>query len=100
VTHRLTDSPACLVVEEQDMAINLQKMLGAAGQHVPTNKPIFEVNPRHPLVVSLKDEKDDQRFGDLTSVLFDQAMLSEGGQLDDPANFVRKMNALLVGSRT
>lgn len=96
VTHRLTESPACLVVEEQDMAINLQKMLKAAGQAVPTSKPILEINPQHPLVLALKDEKEGARFDDWASLLFDQAMLSEGGQLDDPAAFVKRMNALLL----
>ena len=96
VTHRLTESPACLVVEEQDMAINLQKMLKAAGQAVPTSQPILEINPQHPLVLALKDEQDDAQFQDWASLLFDQAMLSEGGQLDDPAAFVKRMNILLL----
>lgn len=96
VTHRLTESPACLVVEEQDMAINLQKMLKAAGQAVPTSKPILEINPQHPLVQALKDEQDDVQFQDWASLLFDQAMLSEGGQLEDPAAFVKRMNTLLL----
>jgi len=96
VTHRLTESPACLVVEEQDMAINLQKMLKAAGQAVPASQPILEINPQHPLVLALKEEQDDVQFQDWASLLFDQAMLSEGGQLDDPAAFVKRMNSLLL----
>ena len=96
VTHRLTESPACLVVEEQDMAINLQKMLKAAGQAVPMSKPILEINPHHPLVESIKDEADEDQFKDWANVLFDQALLSEGGQLDDPAAFVKRMNSLFL----
>ncbi|HED39268.1 MAG TPA: molecular chaperone HtpG [Chromatiales bacterium] len=98
LTHRLTDSPSCLVVEEQEMAINMQKIMEAAGQKVPSSKPILEVNPQHPIVLRLKDEADKQRFGDITSVLFDQAMLSEGGQLDDPSAFVNRVNSLLVAA--
>jgi len=96
VTHRLTESPACLVVEENDMAINLQKMLKAAGQAVPMSKPILEINPHHPLVNTIRSENDDEQFSDWANVLFDQALLSEGGQLDDPAAFVKRMNTLLL----
>jgi len=96
VTHRLTESPACLVVEENDMAINLQKMLKAAGQSIPTSLPILEINPQHPLVTNIKAEENDEQFSDWANVLFDQAMLSEGGQLDDPATFVKRMNTLLL----
>ena len=71
-------------------------MLEAAGQHVPSTKPILEINPQHPLVKGLKEEKNDQRFGDWTHILYDQAMLSEGGQLDDPAMFVSRLNSLLL----
>ena len=98
LTHRLTDSPSCLVVEEQEMAINMQKIMEAAGQKIPSSKPVLEVNPQHPIVLRLKDEADKQRFGDITSVLFDQAMLSEGGQLDDPSAFVSRVNSLLVAA--
>ena len=96
VTHRLTDSPACLVVEEQDMALNLQQMLKAAGQAVPSSEPILEINPAHPLVRKVRDETEADRFADWSHLLFDQAMLSEGGQLEDPAGFVRRMNAMLL----
>lgn len=96
VTHRLTSSPACLVMGEQDMSANLERILKAAGQAVPNSKPIFEVNPEHPLVLKLKDEADSTQFDDLTRVLFDQALLAEGGQLDDPAMFVKKLNELLL----
>ena len=71
-------------------------MLKAAGQNAPESKPVLEVNPDHRLVAKLKAEKDDAKFNDYTRVLFDQALLAEGGQLDDPASFVRRVNALLV----
>lgn len=96
ITHRLTSSPACLVKEQSDMSGNLERILKQAGQEVPTSKPIFELNPEHPLVIKLKDETDDDRFNELTLVLFDQALLSEGGQLDDPATFVKRFNELLI----
>ena len=96
VTHRLTDSPACLVTGEHDLSGNLARILKASGQDAPESKPILEVNPSHRLVERLKKEKDDGKFNDYTHVLFDQALLAEGGQLDDPASFVRRINALLV----
>lgn len=95
-THRLTSSPACLVKEEYDMSGNLERILQQAGQNIPQSKPIFELNPEHPLVTRLKDETDDDRFKELTLVLFDQALLSEGGQLEDPATFVKRFNELLL----
>ncbi len=96
VTHRLTDSPACLVAGEHDLSGNLARMLKAAGQNAPDAKPVLEVNPAHRLVEKLKVEKDESKFNDYTRVLFDQALLAEGGQLNDPASFVRRVNALLV----
>ena len=96
VTLRLTDSPACLVADEHDMGANLQRMLKAAGQNVPASKPILEINPHHPLVLRLKDEADETRFGDLAKVLFDQSLLAEGGQLEDPAGFVKRLNQLML----
>lgn len=96
VTHRLTDSPACLVADEHDLSGNLARILKASGQQAPESKPILEVNPTHRLVEKLKTEKDNAKFNDYTRVLFDQALLAEGGQLDDPASFVRRINALLV----
>jgi molecular chaperone HtpG len=96
ITHRLTSSPACLVTGEQDMSANLERILKSAGQAVPGSKPIFEFNPEHPLVLKLKGEPDSAQFGELTQVLFDQALLAEGGQLDDPATFVKRMNELLL----
>jgi molecular chaperone HtpG len=96
VTHRLTNSPACLVKDEQDMSANLERILKQAGQNVPAGKPIFEINPDHPLVGKLKAEVDSERFDDLALVLFDQAMLAEGGQLEDPGTFVKRLNELLL----
>ena len=100
VTLRLTDSPACLVADEHDMGANFQRMLKAAGQDVPTSKPILEINPHHPLVQRLKDENDDARFGDLSQILFDQSMLAEGGKLEDPAGFVKRLNQLMLAMGT
>lgn len=96
ISHRLTDSPACLVVEEQDMAVSMQKILQQAGHTVPTVEPILEINPEHPLVKILEDDSKSEQFNDLTVTLFEQAMLSEGGQLEDPSGFVTRMNKLLV----
>ena len=96
LSHRLTSSPACLVVDDQDMGSQLQRMLKAAGQEVQEVKPIFELNPEHKLVYHLKDESDKTRFQEWTHILFDQAVLAEGGQLKDPAVFVQRMNKLLL----
>lgn len=96
VTHRLTDSPACLVAGENDLSGNMARILKASGQNAPDSKPILEVNPSHRLVERLNAEKDDNKFDDYTHVLFDQALLAEGGQLDDPASFVRRVNELLT----
>ena len=94
VTHRLTDSPACLVADEHDLSGNLARILKAAGQNAPASAPILEINPQHPVVLRLRGE--DSRFDDWASVLFDQALLAEGGQLDDPATFVKRMNQLML----
>jgi len=96
VTHRLTDSPACLVTGETDMSANLERLLKAAGQAAPTVKPTLEINPSHALVTRLNSEADDTRFADWANLLFEQALLAEGGQLDDPASFVRRLNGLLA----
>jgi len=95
VTFRLTDSPACLVAGEHELSGNLLRMLKAAGQKAPDSKPILEINPNHPLVQRLKYE--DAKFDDWSSILFDQAMLAEGGQLIDPAGFVKRLNDMLLG---
>jgi len=94
VTHRLTESPACLVADEHDMSGNLARLLKAAGQPGPAVKPILEINPKHPVVLRLQNE--DQKFDDWSAVLLDQALLAEGGQLDDPATFVKRINALML----
>jgi len=94
VTHRLTESPACLVADEHDISGNLARLLKAAGQPAPASKPILEINPKHPVVLKLKYE--DKRFDDWAAVLLDQAMLAEGGQLDDPATFVKRINQLML----
>jgi len=95
-TLRLTSSPACLVADQHGMSTHLERMLKAAGQAVPGSKPILEINPNHPLVQRLKHEGDEGRFGDWSRILFDQAMLAEGGQLEDPASFVRRLNELML----
>jgi molecular chaperone HtpG len=94
VTFRLTDSPACLVSDENELSGNLLRMLKAAGQQAPDTKPILEINPEHPLLLKLKS--DDQHFDEWTQVLFDQALLAEGGQLNDPAAYVKRINHLLL----
>ncbi len=96
VTHRLTDSPACLVSGEGDMSANLARLLKAAGQAAPALKPTLEINPDHALVTRLASESNEGRFGDWANLLFEQALLAEGGQLDDPASFVRRLNGLLA----
>lgn len=95
ISARLTDSPACLVSEAYGISRTMERIMKSVGQNVPASKPIFEINPDHPLVVRLKDEADESRFTDLTHILYDQAVLSEGGQLDDTAAFVRRLNGLL-----
>ena len=95
VTSRLTDSPACLV-NDHGMSRNLERMLKEAGQAVSTVQPILEINPRHPVVERLKDESDERRFAEWTQVLFDQALLVEGGQLDDASSFVKRVNDLML----
>ncbi len=96
VTHRLTDSPACLVTGETDMSANLERLLKAAGQAAPSVKPTLEINPAHALVTRLNSESDEDRFADWANLLFEQALLAEGGQLEDPASFVRRLNGLLA----
>ena len=99
ISHRLTDSPACLVATDYGMSLNMERIMKEAGQNLGMmgggSKPVFEINPTHALVTKIKEETDEQRFADITHILFDQAILSEGGQLDDPAAFVHKLNGLL-----
>lgn len=96
ITNRLIESPACLVNDTNDMSSNLERMLKEAGQAVPDIKPIFEINPDHPLVNKIRSEQNEERFDEWTHILFDQALLSEGGQLNDPAMFVNRLNKLLL----
>ena len=96
VTLRLTESPACLVADEHDLNANLQRLLKAAGQKVPASKPILEINPHYPLVLRLREEARGERFNDLVQILFDQSLLAEGGQLEDPAGFVKRLNQLML----
>jgi molecular chaperone HtpG len=96
VTDRLTDSPACVVVAEHDMGAQMRRILEQAGQKVPDSKPILELNPDHPLVKKLELETNESRFGDLAHILFDQANLAEGAQLQDPAAYVQRLNKLLL----
>ena len=96
VTHRLTDSPACLAIDEHDMGSQMRKIMEASGQAVPESKPIFEINPDHPLMLKLDKESEGQRFGDLVTVLFGQASLAESGQIEDPGEFSARLNKLLL----
>ncbi len=96
VTSRLTTSPACLVSDENDMGRHMEQILQASGQSIPVSKPILEINPDHPIVKKIDVEANEDLFADWSHILFDQALLSEGGQLDDPATFVNKLNALIV----
>jgi molecular chaperone HtpG len=96
VTHRLTDSPSCLVVGEHDISGNLERILKAAGQQTPENKPTLEINPKHALIQKLDGFKDSSDFDEYASVIFDQAILAEGGQLEDPVSYVKRINQLLI----
>jgi molecular chaperone HtpG len=96
VSHRLTDSPAILAIGEQDLGLQMRQILEASGQKVPDSKPIFEFNPAHPLIAKLDTEQSEERFGDLSHILFDQAALAAGDSLKDPAAYVRRLNKLLV----
>ncbi|MCQ9423195.1 molecular chaperone HtpG [Pseudomonas sp. LJDD11] len=96
VSHRLTDSPAILAIGEQDLGLQMRQILEASGQKVPDSKPIFEFNPAHPLIGKLDGEPDEDRFVELSHILFDQAALAAGDSLKDPAAYVRRLNKLLV----
>jgi len=97
VTFRLTDSPSCLVSDENDMSGTLQRLMKAAGQKMPEFRPILEINPEHALIKRLTAESAD--LSDWTQLLFEQALLAEGGNLEDPAAFVKRTNALLLSAR-
>ena len=96
VSQRLTTSPACVVLGQHDMPLHLQQLMRQAGQAVPESKPVLEINPEHPLLVKFDQEPDDEKFSDWAQLLLDQAVLAEGGQLDDAAGFVRRMNTIFV----
>jgi molecular chaperone HtpG len=96
ISDRLTDSPACLVSDEHDMSPTMEHILKSAGQEVPTVKRILEINPSHPLVMRLKNEAQEDQMNDWSRLLFDQALLSEGGQLTDPAAYVKRLNRMLL----
>ncbi len=96
VSHRLTSSPACIVLGEQDMALYMQQLLKQAGHEVPTTKPVLEINPGHPMLARLEGESDETRIGEWSALLLDQAILAEGGQLEDPAGFVTRLNQLML----
>ncbi len=95
VSHRLTDSPACLVANSGAMDANMERIMKSMGQEVPSSKRVMEINVEHPLVERLQNEADEERFADWTRILFDQSLLAEGGQLDDPASFTKRLNGLL-----
>lgn len=96
ISSRLTDSAACIVLNEQDMALYMQQLMKQAGQEVPSSKPTLEINIEHPIFKKLQAEKDKAKFADWTSLVFDQALLAEGGQLEDPSGFVKRMNKLML----
>lgn len=96
ISHRLTDSPACLVFKDDEMGLQMRKIMEAAGQELPDTKRIFEINTKHPLLQRLANEQNEERFNDLAMVLYDQAALAEGSQLDDPAEYVTRLNKLLL----
>jgi len=96
VSRRLVDSPACVVTADQDLAPQLRRMLEASGQSIPESKPVLEINIEHPLVQRLSAEADENRFGELSRIVLDHALLAEGAQLDNPAAYVRRMNQYLL----
>ncbi|WP_020394471.1 molecular chaperone HtpG [Thiolinea disciformis] len=96
VSHRLTSSPSCIVLSEHDMALYMQNLMKQAGHELPHTKPVLEINPSHPLLMRMEKETDDERFAEWSSLLLDQAILAEGGQLEDPAGFVSRLNRLML----
>ena len=96
ISNRLTDSPAVIVTAEDDMSIQMQKLMASVGQEVPETQPIFEINAEHELVKHVADEQDDDKFNQWVEVLFEQATLAERGSLSDPASFVAKLNKLMM----
>ena len=100
ISQRLVNSPACVVTAEQDLTPQLRRMLEASGQELPESKPILEINIEHPLVQRLSAEADDKRFSELSNVVLDHALLAEGAQLSNPAEYVRRINQLLLDIET
>jgi len=98
VSDRLTDSPSCLVLDEHDMALHMQRLLKEAGHEVPGSKAVLEINPAHPLVQRLEAETDTARAADLSLLLLEQAQLAEGAQLEDPAAFIQRVNRVISGA--
>ena len=96
VSHRLTNSPACIVLNEHEMALYMQHLLKQAGQQLPDTKPVLEINPTHPILVKMKDESDHEQLNEWSLLLFEQAILAEGGQLENPADFVSRLNKLML----
>ena len=96
VSSRLTDSPACLVLGEHDLSRSMQRILESVGQTAPVAKPVLELNVQHPLVKYLDSLGDAERFKELALLLFDQSALADGAQLEDPADYVRRLNRLLL----
>jgi molecular chaperone HtpG len=96
VSSRLTDSPSCLVLGEHDLSRQMQRLLEAAGQKVPPSRPVLELNVQHPLIRYLDGVSNDERSREIALLLFDQALLADGAQLDEPAEFVRRLNRLLL----
>ncbi len=96
VSTRLTDSAACIVLNEQDMALYMQQLMKQAGQEMPSSKPTLEINVDHPIFKKLASEKDDDKFADWSNLIFEQALLAEGGQLEDPSGFVKRINKLML----
>ena len=95
VSNRLTSSPACIVLNEQEMALYMQHLMRQAGHDMPATKPVLEINPTHPLVQRMENEQVEDRFKDWARILLDQAILAEGGQLEDPASFVNRLNQMI-----
>ena len=95
-SERLTQSPSCIVLHEHDLSLYMQQLLKQAGQEIPTSKPILEINLDHPVVKQMKSEKDEARFKEWSTLLLEEAILTEGGQLEDPAGFVHRMNDIML----
>ena len=96
VSHRLTTSPACIVLNEHDMALYMQHLLKQAGQQMPSTRPVLEINPTHPILIKMNNETDLDQVEAWCLLLFEQAILAEGGQLENPADFVARLNKIML----